>query len=271
MMGIYKIGVASRKTGLSPATLRLWEDQYGLLAPDRSPGGTRLYSDADVQRVRMIRKLIRQRGFTLDAIARILEGARDPSNSTVDRVAIENLQLQEAANREFIEEGRRMAEVHTMLRNLTRLASSEQAARYLVRGAMRLTGANRSALGLYEQRTDTLTFVVTARGDQVQTLGRPPLSVACFPEHWQDALRHRQPYSEADLAGLELPNSLSARAIEDQTRAFHAEPLGISDELVGVLVIGSSRPRGIRKDARDVAERLAVAAGPVIHYFSSLR
>jgi MerR family transcriptional regulator/heat shock protein HspR len=270
MTGIYKIGVASRKTGLSPATLRLWEDQYGLLTPERTAGGTRLYSDADVQRVRMIRKLIRQRGYTLEAIARILEAAHT-SDSTIDRVTIENLQLREATNREFIEEGRRMAEVHTMLRNLTRLASSEQAARYLVQGAMRLTGANRSALGLYDQRTDTLTFVMTARGDQVQTLGRPPLSVAGFPGHWQDALRNRQPYAEADLAGLELSSSLSARAIEDQTRAFHAEPLGISDELVGVLVIGSSRPRGIRQDARAVAERLAVAAGPVIHYFASLR
>jgi len=50
--GHLRIGELSRRTGTSVDLLRAWEKRYGLLEPDRSEGGFRLYSDADVGRVR---------------------------------------------------------------------------------------------------------------------------------------------------------------------------------------------------------------------------
>ncbi|MDQ1552098.1 MAG: hypothetical protein QOD50_1520, partial [Actinomycetota bacterium] len=44
--------------------------------------------------------------------------------------------------------------------------------------------------------------------------------------------------------------------------------LTIADEMVGVIIIGSSRPNGIGPEAQRVCEELAVAAGPAIHYFA---
>ncbi|HWH54956.1 MAG TPA: cobalamin B12-binding domain-containing protein [Gaiellaceae bacterium] len=47
-----RIGELSRRTEVAPELLRAWERRYGLLAPSRSDGGYRLYSEDDVERVR---------------------------------------------------------------------------------------------------------------------------------------------------------------------------------------------------------------------------
>jgi MerR family transcriptional regulator, light-induced transcriptional regulator len=58
--GYLRIGEFSQRVGVSPERLRAWEKRYGLLAPDRSEGGFRLYSDADAARVeRMLAHLVR--------------------------------------------------------------------------------------------------------------------------------------------------------------------------------------------------------------------
>jgi MerR family transcriptional regulator, light-induced transcriptional regulator len=53
---ILRIGELSRRTGVSPELLRAWERRYALLRPARSASGLRLYSDRDVQRVRVMRE-----------------------------------------------------------------------------------------------------------------------------------------------------------------------------------------------------------------------
>jgi DNA-binding transcriptional MerR regulator len=51
-----RIGALSRRVGVSPELLRAWEQRYGLLQPIRSPGGFRLYSTADEDRVRVMQR-----------------------------------------------------------------------------------------------------------------------------------------------------------------------------------------------------------------------
>src|ERR687898_159398 len=51
-----RIGALSRRVGVSPELLRAWEQRYGLLQPVRSAGGFRLYSTADEERVRSMRR-----------------------------------------------------------------------------------------------------------------------------------------------------------------------------------------------------------------------
>jgi DNA-binding transcriptional MerR regulator len=53
-----RIGELARRTGVSPELLRAWEQRYGLLQPTRSPGGFRLYSEADEARIRRTTRLI---------------------------------------------------------------------------------------------------------------------------------------------------------------------------------------------------------------------
>jgi DNA-binding transcriptional MerR regulator/methylmalonyl-CoA mutase cobalamin-binding subunit len=54
----YRIGAVARLTGVSTHALRVWERRYGTVSPTRSEGGDRLYSEADVQRLRRIKRLI---------------------------------------------------------------------------------------------------------------------------------------------------------------------------------------------------------------------
>ena len=50
-----RIGELGRRVGVRPETLRAWERRYGLLAPERSTSGYRLYSSRDEERVRELR------------------------------------------------------------------------------------------------------------------------------------------------------------------------------------------------------------------------
>jgi MerR family transcriptional regulator, light-induced transcriptional regulator len=51
-----RIGELSRRSGVSPELLRAWERRYGLLRPQRSAGGLRLYSSGDLERVRAMQR-----------------------------------------------------------------------------------------------------------------------------------------------------------------------------------------------------------------------
>lgn len=268
MAGVFKIGVVSRKTGLSAATLRLWEDQYGLLAPMRSRGGTRLYSESDVERILYVRQLVRERGYALGAIAAIIDEANSTLPYTLDRVAVENIYLRDATNHAGLEEGRRMARVHATVRSLIRAESAERAAVTLVDGVKAITGVQRASLALYRRKSYSLDFMVIAGGLGVGSLSRPSLPISRFPRAWRDAIDAREPYADPDLLRLDLPGEVQTLVAKERARSFHAEPLTIANEMVGVLIIGSLRPNGIGPEAQRVCAELAAAAGPAIHYFA---
>jgi DNA-binding transcriptional MerR regulator len=55
-IGLFRIGELSRRSGVSPELLRAWERRYDLLQPTRSPGGLRLYSARDLERVQTMQR-----------------------------------------------------------------------------------------------------------------------------------------------------------------------------------------------------------------------
>ena len=55
----HPIGVVAERTGLSPDVLRVWERRYGVVEPNRSPGGQRLYSDSDIERLSLLHRATR--------------------------------------------------------------------------------------------------------------------------------------------------------------------------------------------------------------------
>ncbi len=67
----YMIGVAAELVGMHPQTLRMYE-QKGLVRPGRTKGNTRLYSDADVERLRLIQRLTGELGLNLAGVERVL-------------------------------------------------------------------------------------------------------------------------------------------------------------------------------------------------------
>ena len=67
----YMISVAAELVGMHPQTLRMYE-QKGLVHPCRTAGNTRLYSDADVERLRLIQRLTSELGLNLAGVERVL-------------------------------------------------------------------------------------------------------------------------------------------------------------------------------------------------------
>ena len=67
----YMISVAAELVGMHPQTLRMYE-QKGLVQPGRTAGNTRLYSDADVERLRLIQTLTSELGLNLAGVERVL-------------------------------------------------------------------------------------------------------------------------------------------------------------------------------------------------------
>jgi MerR family transcriptional regulator/heat shock protein HspR len=65
------ISVAAELVGMHPQTLRLYEAK-GLVRPARTPGGTRLYSDADLERLRLIQRLTTELGLNLAGVEHVL-------------------------------------------------------------------------------------------------------------------------------------------------------------------------------------------------------
>jgi DNA-binding transcriptional MerR regulator len=70
----HPLGLVARRTGLSPDLLRAWERRYGVVAPVRSPSGRRLYSDADVERLRLLARATAG-GRSIGQVARLPDEA----------------------------------------------------------------------------------------------------------------------------------------------------------------------------------------------------
>ena len=83
---LYPIREVSRLTGVNPVTLRAWERRYGLLVPHRTPSGHRLYSMADIERVRSVMAWI-ERGVAVSKVASIID--RQVTPVTVPEASID--------------------------------------------------------------------------------------------------------------------------------------------------------------------------------------
>jgi MerR family transcriptional regulator/heat shock protein HspR len=68
---IYMISVAAELVGMHPQTLRMYETK-GLIRPQRTPGGTRLYSESDIERLRIVQRLTSELGRNLAGVELVL-------------------------------------------------------------------------------------------------------------------------------------------------------------------------------------------------------
>jgi MerR family transcriptional regulator, heat shock protein HspR len=93
----YMISVAADLVGMHPQTLRIYEAK-GLIRPKRTAGNTRLYSEADVERLRLIQRLTNELGLNLAGVEHVLrlEDELRRMHRRLDRMERE---MREAINR----------------------------------------------------------------------------------------------------------------------------------------------------------------------------
>ena len=74
--GLFPISTVSTLTGVNPVTLRAWERRYGLIKPHRTESGHRLYSDEDIEHIKLILQLIDE-GIAISRVKDALRIARE--------------------------------------------------------------------------------------------------------------------------------------------------------------------------------------------------
>jgi MerR family transcriptional regulator/heat shock protein HspR len=89
----YMISVAAELVGMHPQTLRIYE-QKGLVRPQRTPGNTRLYSERDLERLRLIQGLTTELGLNLAGVEAVL-ALRDEVERLQRRIARLEREFQE--------------------------------------------------------------------------------------------------------------------------------------------------------------------------------
>ena len=92
----YMISVAADLVGMHPQTLRIYENK-GLIRPQRTAGNTRLYSEADLDRLRLIQRLTNELGFNLAGVEHVLR-LQDELTRLTRRLDRMERQMREAVN-----------------------------------------------------------------------------------------------------------------------------------------------------------------------------
>ena len=100
--GRYMISVAADLVGMHPQTLRIYEAK-GLVRPKRTAGNTRLHSDADVERLRLIQQLTSEVGLNLAGVERVLhlQDELDRMQRRLDRMQREMRDAIEQVHRSY--------------------------------------------------------------------------------------------------------------------------------------------------------------------------
>jgi MerR family transcriptional regulator/heat shock protein HspR len=98
----YMISVAADLVGMHPQTLRIYESK-GLVRPGRTPGGTRLYSERDLERLRLIQRLTTELGLNLAGVSRViaLEDELAQMRARFDRLEQEMREAIEQVHRQY--------------------------------------------------------------------------------------------------------------------------------------------------------------------------
>jgi MerR family transcriptional regulator/heat shock protein HspR len=93
--GVFMISVAAELARMHPQTLRMYEAR-GLIEPKRSPKGTRLYSQQDVEKLRRIQQMTADLGLNLAGVERVLDLEReiDQMHARIEELEVKALHAQ---------------------------------------------------------------------------------------------------------------------------------------------------------------------------------
>ncbi len=295
----HPIGVAAERTGLTPDVLRVWERRYGAVSPRRSGGRQRLYSDQDIERLRLLRlatlpgrgisqvvKLSTEELAALveeDTSARSRVGQHEPGASPLDEAVDKSLALVrelDAVGLEWLL--RRLAAglglvpfIETVAAPLLRRVGDEWHAGRMTTGQEHLTTSLvrrvvSAAIPTMDAPADAPRLVVATPAGERHEVGALFVAAAAVADGW------RVSYLGADLPVREIAyvaEGTGARGVALSVAAPR-EPGPIVDEIRALrrelpaeqfLIVGGTGAAGIAAPLRAagvlVAERLTDLRG----------
>jgi MerR family transcriptional regulator, heat shock protein HspR len=114
---IYMISVAAELVGMHPQTLRIYETK-GLVRPKRTAGNTRLYSERDVERLRVIQRLTTELGLNLSGVELVLklEDQLHRMQARIERLEREKREAVEQVHKNYRRDLVPVSQVTTLIR-----------------------------------------------------------------------------------------------------------------------------------------------------------
>jgi methanogenic corrinoid protein MtbC1 len=262
----YPLRAVMRRTGLSADVIRAWERRYSAVAPQRSEGGQRLYSERDVVRLVLLARATAE-GHSIGEIARLDDGALEAllqgsrsrgRDSAVDEVAavvadalgatarLESLALETILKRvvfslgveRFVDEvvGRFLEEVG----NRWHSGAISPAHEHLASNTMRRVLA--WVTDAYELEPDAPRIVIATPAGEMHELGAMAVAAAAVSEGWRVV-----------YLGANLP----ARDIADAAHQVEAKAVALSV----VYANGSSSAAEVERIARLLPDRVELFIG----------
>jgi methanogenic corrinoid protein MtbC1 len=266
------IAALHRRTGVSPDTIRKWEQRYGVLQPDRTAGGQRRYSEDDVARVKWLKARIEE-GYRIGEAAALLGSAAIAADTSEELRA----ELVAAAQRSdvtavssAVEQALRIEPVERAFADVLAPALIEVGERWAtgdltVAQEHLATGAVRSALQrlLVDMRGNVrgLAVLACAPGERHE-IGLLMLAVLLRADGWQVAYLGAD-VPVADAVGLAIridADALCFSATLDQTAAALESGLGSAPGLGSIPLLVGGRATGRDDAAVAVAELRKTAA-----------
>jgi MerR family transcriptional regulator, light-induced transcriptional regulator len=176
----FPIRTVASLTGVKAITLRAWERRYGLIRPVRAPKGQRLYSHADIERIRKILTFL-DRGIQISRVGELLEDANGDGPATNPNQWQSHLDRMAGAISRFDEE-----ELDAIYDDVLAIHSIEQVTRELLLPALARLGERwRGQVGGIAEEHFLASYLRSKLGARLQRPSRyargPRLMAACAP------------------------------------------------------------------------------------------
>ena len=240
--GLYRIGAVAKMVGVPVATLRVWERRYAVVTPPKTEGGQRLYSDADLLKITLLKNLTLQ-GHAISSLSqmsqaqlqKLLNESRAAQSShgatqtwpSVVSLAVVGLGLArrleaEKFNQLFQKTVLKVSQVHEDMQEALRHARGAQAPQVLMvqMGAVQ-AGICKDLMNLRQHLgvSKVLLIYRFATEHALQTL------------HAAGVVARREPVSDADLSDL-IQSALMIQPAQQRLSASMITPRKYSDEVL---------------------------------------
>lgn len=74
---LYNIGQAARMFKVATSLIRYWESEFEILQPGKDEKGNRIYTEEDIEKLKLVYHLVKEKGYTLKGAKNVLEGDND--------------------------------------------------------------------------------------------------------------------------------------------------------------------------------------------------
>lgn len=260
--GKYRIGAVSKLTGVSTHTLRMWERRYRTVQPTRSDGGDRLYTDDDVRKLRLLRRLV-DRGHSIGRIAELLvpdleetlaaheegsqvEGAARPTAALIDRFVEAIVAMDIAAAERVLGRAAMGLESRELLTELIAPLLEELGRRW-ERGELRISYEHAASAVLRNMLGTLMRMHVPPTGARTAVATTPPGERHEFGALMAAMLAALHGWNVVYL-GPELPVSEIAHAVGRAGASLVLLSVVNADDATrdGMVALASSLPRSVR-------------------------